>query len=329
MIPLECMQQWEGFGRNILITEDKMKQKLYILLMIAAVSLSFLSAAGRIAILPIHSLGMDKYSTRTAENILIQEISMLTPMQVISRQEIDRAMNDSVCSDAGCAANIGEKVGADQAVLCTMSILGEKIIVQYLAIDVAKKQTIIGDSVTADSVESLDTIMKRIASSIVNQTSISESAEVGSIIEKENDNMFRRREARSYTGVSFGYMYPQHGYGDVDRSLTLDFRKGYDMEDFFVGMQMATRKGISANIFTDYLMSRGDFCPYIGAGLGFHWVAHSGKDDLRNDGFEMLLSMGVRAFRTYNFQILANLDYTVTFNDYNDKAVIFTIGLLW
>ena len=290
---------------------------------------SILSAQGKIAILPIHTLGMDRYSTKTAENLLVQEISILTPLQVAPMQDIERALDGSICSDAGCAGNVGRMVGATEAVLCSMSILGEKIVVQYLLIDVENKTTIIGDSITAESVESLDTIMKRIASSIVNRTSLSESAQVGTIIEKENDKMFRRREARGYTGVSFGYMYPQHGYGDVDRSLTLDFRKGYDMEKFFVGMQFATRKGISANVFTDYLLSKGDFCPFIGAGLGFHWVAHPGKDELRNDGFELLLSTGIRTFRTYNFQIIANLDYTMTFNDYDDKAFIFTIGLLW
>ncbi len=306
---------------------DNHSLKRIILLSILVTS--GLLARDRMAILPIHAIGLDKYSVQTAENILLQEISILAKDQIVPRTEILAALKEEVCTDIGCAIDIGNQVAADQVVICSMSVLGNKIVIQYMLIDVVKSRTILGDNVTAESVESLDMIMKRIAASVVTRQSLSESAEVGSIIEDEESANFRRREARNFNGLSFGYLYPTSGYESKDRSLTLEYRKGWDMGDYFVGMQIAAREGIASTIFINYLTTRKDFCPYFGAGLGFHWVTHSVADDYRNDGFELLLNTGIRAFRTYNFQVLMNLDYTKTFNDYKDEGIIFTIGLLW
>ena len=118
---------------------------------------------------------------------------------------------------------------------------------------------------------------------------------------------------------------------NVNRFFTLDFRTGTEINDFAIGMQLAARKGFAVNIYTTYLLSRKDVCPYIGGAFGFHWVSHPGfddDDDINCDGFEFTANMGVRLFHTYNFQVLFNFAYAVTFNDFDDKAIIFTIGLL-
>jgi hypothetical protein len=36
----------------------------------------------------------------------------------------------------------------------------------------------------------------------------------------------------------------------------------------------------------------------------------------------------MRVLHTYNFQLLFNLEYIRTLNDYNDGAIVFTIGIL-
>jgi hypothetical protein len=102
-----------------------------------------------------------------------------------------------------------------------------------------------------------------------------------------------------------------------------------------VGAQFALRKGIALNIYTSYLITKTDFCPYVGGAFGFHWVAHDddendekSNDELKSDGLEFIINTGIRAFRTYNFQVLLNFDYAFTLNDYDDEAIIFTIGLM-
>ena len=48
----------------------------------------------------------------------------------------------------------------------------------------------------------------------------------------------------------------------------------------------------------------------------------------RGNGFEVTANAGFTAFQTYNFHIIVNFAYLYTLNDYNDKAFVFTIGLL-
>ena len=188
-----------------------MIKKYFTLLALMSVIISNgLFPRDRMAILPIHSIGLDKYSVQTAENILLQEISILTKDQLVPKIEVIGALGGGECVDIGCALDGGNQGAAVLVVLCAMSALGDKIIIQYMLLDVEKSRSIIGDNVTAETMESLDVIMKRIAASIVTRQSMSESARVGSVIENEEAANYRRREARSFNGLSFGYLYPSN-----------------------------------------------------------------------------------------------------------------------
>ena len=50
--------------------------------------------------------------------------------------------------------------------------------------------------------------------------------------------------------------------------------------------------------------------------------------ELRSDGIELSANTGIRVLHTYNFQMIFNLEFIYTMNDYNDRAVVFTIGIL-
>ena len=283
-------------------------------------------APGKMAILPLHSLGIDYVSTQTAELLLRQEVGKLVTVEMISESNTRRVAGDTPCTDVACAAEIGEKLGADQVVFCSLSRLGEKIVIQYGLADVASRKGLIMDNTTSETVEDLEAVMKRVAASIVSRKPIDQTAEVGAIMERET-GVPRRRSALGVNGISFGYLYPQNGYDNDDRSFTFDYRRGYEMERIAVGAQFALRKGIALNIYTSYLITKTDFCPYIGGAFGFHWISHSDKNK-RSDGFEFIINTGIRAFRTYNFQVLLNFDYAFALNDFNDEAIVFTIGLL-
>ena len=287
--------------------------------------------ARTIAVLPFHSIGIDEISIQTAESILKNEIKQLSTMHMISRDEIIEVLEGENCTDIVCAIEIGKKLNADLVCISSLSKLGEKIIIQYNLIDVDNGHSIILDNASSNSIEDLEVVMKRIAMSVIEQKPLAQTVEVGAIMEIEED-IPRRRSARKFWGLSFGYLYPQNGYENVnDRSFTLDFRSGYEVNNIAIGLQLASRYGFATNIYASYLFSKKDICPYIGGAFGFHWVAHSDAildDNKRGDGVEFIVNTGIRAFRTYNFQILLNVDYAITANDYSDQALIITIGLL-
>lgn len=296
----------------------------------------------RLGVLPFTTLGIDEASALTAQALLRQELDKSGRYELIPDTAMQEKAGDRFCSEAACGYALGRSLNAAQVLLCSLNRLGEKVIVQYLLLDIAETKILLNDNTTSNSVEDLETVMKRMARSILALKPLQETAQIGLITRRETLEP-RRRSARKYMGLSFGYLYPQKGYEEPDRSFAMDLRTGYEIDQFSLGSQLAIQKGFAWNIYGSYLWTRTDVCPYIGAAFGFHWVSHETRgtmhtdangcsyyreDERKGDGFEIRAHSGLRLFRTYNFQILFNLDFAVTLNDFDDRAVIFTIGLL-
>jgi len=293
------------------------------------------SSYSRIAILPFQSNGIDPVYIQTAESILQIEISKLSTMDIISAKRTNDALSGEECIESDCAWEVGKKLNADQVLGCKLSVLGEKIIVQYFLVDILSGKEILIDQITTTNVEELETVMKRIAKSVVEIKPASQNVEVGNILEGESEESLRRSSNKN-VGLSFGYLYPQNGYDNDDRSFVANLHLDYEMEEFAVGMLLGIRKGFAINIYGDYLFTKTDFCPFVGGAFGFHWISHDDFFDpyldreveKRGDGFEITANAGMRILRTFNFQILVNLEFIYTMNDYDDKAIVFTIGIL-
>ena len=296
------------------------------------------NSAGSIAVLPFSVNGVDPVSVQTAESILRLEIGKISSYDLISEKRIKEVTGDSACGEEECAAKIGKRLGASFVVGVGLSALGDKIIVQYFMTDVSSGKNILIDQTTSAGVEDLETVMKRIAASISENRPINSTAEVGNIMKKESATPLRR-SSRKNIGLSFGYLYPQGGYDNDDRSFVADLHLDYEMEEFAVGMLLGIRKGFAMNVYSEYLFSKTDICPYLGGSFGFHWVTHSSSfvvyspygtysEKKKTDGFELGLNTGVRLFHTYNFQVVFNLEFIYTLNSYDDTAIVFTIGIL-
>jgi len=285
----------------------------------------------KIALLPLTSNDVDFASMQTSESILRMELSDKENISLVSRNKTISVMSDEICDDGDCAREIGEKLDVPEVLICKLNRLGEKIIVQYQLIDVKSGKNILSDRATSLSLEDLDMVMKRIAISVSRLTPFDANQEVGNIVQQESIETLRRK-ARYNFGVGFGYLFPTEGYDeDHDKSFTINAYFDYELQDFSSGLMLGARKGFAINIYGNYLFTRTDVCPYVGASLGFHWVAHEGifyANDKDEDGIELGLKGGVRLFHTYNFQIFIQGEYIMTFNDYNDKAIVFTIGIL-
>ena len=237
--------------------------------------------------------------------------------------------------ESECALDAGRKLNASQVLGCQLSALGEKIVVQYFLVGVQSSRELLIDQITAINIEDLEVVMKRIAKSVVDREPIEKSAEVGKILASETAEPVSRASRNNF-GISFGYLYPQKGYDNSDRIFVVDARFDHEIRDASVGMLFGIRKGFAMNLYGSYLFSRQDLCPYLGGGIGFHWISHNdliisydqNKKNYRGDGFELTGSAGIRVLHTYNFQFIFNLEYIYTLNDYSDQAVVFTIGIL-
>ncbi|MFH1197205.1 MAG: hypothetical protein V1720_16020 [bacterium] len=289
----------------------------------------------QIVLLPFQNDNIDESLAKTLESIFRFELENQKKFSILPKDTLEAKLKNRECFDLDCAAQIGADLGCNK-VICTKLIgLGEKIIVQYFLVDVESKKEILKEQITSAKVDDMETVIKRIVNSIIAEKLVTENVEVGTIMKSETIESNRRASNKNY-GFSFGYLFPMSGYSGEDKVFTFDFRYGYELQDYEVGLLAGLRDGIALNIYSSYLFSKTDISPFIGGSFGFHWVSHdyysdgyySNKDDMDSDGFEIGLRGGLRIFRTYGFQVLINLEYTHTFNDYNDNAIVFTIGFL-
>lgn len=309
--------------------------KVILIAIALIISLSFSFAqntGGKIAVMPFDVNGIDEVYVETTESILRVELSKQSSKLIASEDEVLNVLDNSACKGSECVLEVGKRTNSTQVLSIKLSALGKKTIIQYYLLDAAANKNLLVDQLTITQVEELETAMKRIAKSVVDLQPLKQGAEVGNILENESQPTYRKA-SRKNVGLAFGYLYPQSGYDGNERTFLGDLRLDYEMEDFSVGMLLGIRRGFAANVYGHYLFTRTDICPYIGGGFGFHWVSHDDIIDLRGedknaDGFELTINTGLRLLHTYSFQIILNLEFIATFNDYNDKAIVFTIGFL-
>lgn len=318
--------------------------KKVIILIITALSLINLPAQNiqpdKIVVLPLISNGIDLPSVQTAESILRMDLSKESKMSVVSEKRTIDALENNICTDEECAKEIGEKLSAKQVLLCKLNPLGEKIIVQYILVETSTGKNLLSEQTTALNVEDLEMVMKRVAISVARITPFNANTEVGNIVGQESIETLRRA-ARYNFGIGFGYLYPVKGYDSDKKSFTLNLYFDYEIQDYAVGLMVGARKGFAINLYGNYLFTKTDLCPYVGGALGFHWVSDHNNTSYYNpyvgynssnkkdeDGIELGLEAGLRIFHTYGFQLFIKGEYIITFNDYNDRAFVFTIGIL-
>lgn len=316
------------------------KMKIFLLLLFILTGGAIQAQEVRMALLPFSANEVEPAASRTVHRLLTTELRQYPEINLLAGSDIDSLLQGNECSDLRCAGYVGKTLSADLVVLGNLDRLGEKIIIQFTLFDVAATEVLISDYLNALTIEELDIVVRRVAKSIANRRKINTTVEVHSVTEQEALTPLQRQASVSW-GFNTGYLYPTSGYDDISRQFILDIRNIYETNDYAVTSVLGLRKGLIFNIGGMYFLSRRDVSPFVGAGLGFHFVSHNKQhprvfngnefelaEEKKEDGFELIINTGFIAFRTYNFRVLVNMEFSNTFNDYNDRALAFTIGIL-
>lgn len=324
------------------LKREKMKFKYFVILLLLLFNTGFSQQIKtRFAIAPFLNNGLEPSVVNTIETLFRLEFQKYDTITVISHEATSTVFANKNCFEKECAIAIGKELKADMIVICQLLILGQKIVVQYSCYNVQKEITTINDQVNSANVEDLDMVMKRVVQSILSSVTYSKTAEVGNITEDEKKEILSR-STRKFYNFNFGYLFPDRGYSTNERSFSMDFRAGGEIDNYDYGIQLLARDGFGVNIFGSYLITKKDVCPYLGAGVGFHWILKEqaeiqyntngnvvSRKDKKGDGIELLLNGGLRLFHTYNFRIIINMSYAFTFNDFNSRGYTFTVGFLY
>ena len=299
----------------------------------------FILLFGFIAFLPCYSqqmpkavvfdfqpIGVDETTKMTASELLRNELTNTGRLKVIK--------GEGFCATAEEAVEKARGLGGDKAVIGNLNQLGEKIIVFASLIDVRTGEVEFSDQLVSVFVEDLDVVLKRLAKGLVEKKKVEETAEVGMIIEKEREEPRRRKSFLTY-GVKAGYMLPiMGGYGGHTKKMfTADLLAWYENPSFIVeplaGISISgSSQDVHGDISIYRPLSRTDFAPYLGGGIGIHFVGCDNGD--WNHGFALSLGGGVMGFRTYDFRIILDLKYSVVWaellEEHGQDAITLTIG---
>lgn len=259
------------------------------------------------------------------------------------------------CADKDCALEIMKAQGGDEVVFGAVRILGQKYFLSSSIVEADGK--IFAQQIQVANVEDFENATKRIADALINRKSLEQVANLDNITEKEENLETNRRSSFYSSGGSIGFTVP---FGDSYRRYVTESTSAcatFDCQDI-------TRLEKSSSVFTlgwnnwfefknhlalemdflfyspiaiggdanlEYLFGNGDFTPFVGGGLGAHYVfADEGlmKDNNKqNFGPAANVQAGLIMFRTYNMNVVLRGSYHVVLNEDVDNGATVDLAI--
>jgi|GEM_PF-6504403 len=291
--------------------------------------------ARRIAVLPFSTIGVDSVVARTSGSILRAELARSG--RYIPLEEGDTPTN--ACADMDCAIRAVSGMRVDHVMYGKLSKLGSKIIVDYVVADVATRKSLALGGLSAASVEDLERVLRSIAATVVDDRPVTPAVADTPVFVASR--ALNAPPYNSYVGVGVGQLYPTGGYdGDRSRSFVLDIRTLFDYQEYGFVLLGSWRLGPMVHFGASYYLSQGNFAPYIGGGLGYHFVYPSAILDMDLDdyssssgvtgrsGFQGMVNAGFSFLHMGDLRLFTNLDYMITADGFGDQALVLTIGAM-
>jgi hypothetical protein len=236
--------------------------------------------------------------------------------------------------------------------------LGSKIIYTGFVLNDESNFT---SKVTALSVEDMENAVVRLVKSLALNESIGDVVDIDNIIESEEEES-ARRQSLGRIGFSIGYMYPMFD-SYANREYDWVYDDDWNGENEYIGTIYDSQKiKLSTNYFYEFkentalmaeltwytgspfawgadmsmikYLNKSDVSPFIGGGIGLHWVGYcTGCDsevrpqDHRRSGPTFNIQAGYVLFRTYNVNVMARARYHLILNTDLDQGFTVDVGL--
>jgi hypothetical protein len=287
-------------------------------------------------ILPFRTVGVSDTTASVTRDLLAGELET-RGVSVLGRDPT-LPSGPRGCDETGCAADLARRRRAAQVVFGTLSRLGGKVIVRVRALRPEDAAPYYADQLTALTEDDLDTVMRRVAESLVAGRANSERATIESVT-REEARIPRRREGRSGIGLQAGFLFPDgDSYGGEHlTSLRLVYK--FEARGFLI--QSTALLGLAwghgalewtpLDVFAARVFGVGDLSAYLGGGLGVRSTRI--RRDVpcepgcsppalceglcsESEGTTTLsaeVGGGILAFRTYSYEVVVDLRYHYLF----------------
>jgi len=301
-------------------------------------------AQDRAVVFDFKGIGADQSTVEAATQIFRNELNNTGKYDVMSKADADsrlsqQGVTDYSCYDVSCAANYGYMVGAENAIIGTITQLGERVTAEVSLVSVVRKEVVFNDSFSASSLSDLDSALRKLARAVADRRKIESEVNRYAITEEETAEP-RRKASYITSGASFGFGFPLgNSYMKVDNLKTVAWVMRYEASKFvienYIGVTWGSaepdtsygvivdKKNISIvpwDIGMRYVFDRGkDFTPFVGGGLGFHFIAAEdveGQHYIDSDqAIALHVAGGIYAFQSYDFRLTLEGKYTAVFTD--------------
>ena len=234
------------------------------------------------------------------------------------------------CGDRDCAIKAAQDAGADQVIYSTLNRLGSKWVFSSTVLKV-QNGIAFNQRLTALSIEDFEAVTQRMADALLNKKTTEQAASLDNITQKEETKEPERRRSLASSGVALGYMYPTSAsnFNNNSAVIRLAFVNNWELRnDLLLNGEVVwgvVDVSLGADLNLDYIFTRSDYSPFLGGGVGLHFVnSASLTDNQRHSGPALNVQGGLLLFRTYDVHVMLRGQYQVIFND--DVAQSFGIN---
>ena len=337
-----------------------MYNKICLIFVFSVVLTAIVNAQERAIVFEFDAIGIDEQTNAAATQILRNELGATGKFSVIPKREIEAKLTeqnitDFSCHEIDCAVSYGVTVGAEKVVLGSLTKLGEGYTVEVRLVDVTKREEVFTDRFSAISLDDLRLTLSKLAKALAAQEKIESEITRYAITEEETKEP-RRKKAYVTGGVSLGGSFPTgDSYSDAGflfaMGIPIRIEAGHYVFDNTFGLSLATIDPDTGYVYTFYgdstakieekmlivytwdmglryvFKRESDFSPFIGGGLGIHFITEQKIRDgdnyssyeeenpyIRSDqAMALHLAAGVYAFQSYNVHVSFELKYAIAF----------------
>jgi len=322
-----------------------MHSKVLLIILFSLALTGLAVAQERAVVFEFEAIGVDEQTSTSATHIFRNELDATGKFSVIPKEEMeaklaDAGITDFACYAADCAAANGFAVGAEKAIIGSLTKLGERITAEVRLVDVVRKEVVFTDRFSAISLDDLDSALRKLAKAVAAREKIESEVTRYAITEEETGEP-RRKKAYITSGASFGFGFPLgDSYLKVDNLKTLAWMMRYEAGNLVIDNSVGVSWGSSEpdttiwgyiedkkritivpwDIGVRYIFNReADHTPFVGGGIGLHFI---GSQDIggraytsSDQALALHLAGGLYAFQTYDFRLTVEGKYTIVFTD--------------
>lgn len=313
-----------------------------------------LISAKTVMVLPVHGDVQKNEDIETISQLFIEGIKNHYHGEVKTPQD-----SAHQCGEKECAEKLATDAKVDEVIFTTVMRLGSKWIFSSTIMD-ANGNNAFNQRGTALTMEDLEPITRRVSDAILTRKTFDQVATLDNITAKEENNEPTRRKSLYTSGFTLGYLYPtgnsysylKYNGTTLNSSETQEYSQlirfswinSWEFrENLMLGFElnMAPPLDFGGDINMQYLFNKTDITPFIGGGLGIHYVTAKDEvgvgtyrdktydDSKRNSGPTANIQGGMVFFRTYDIHLITRAQYQVVFNSDIDNGIAIDVGVVY